>query len=64
MQMSIKLNYILYMYYKYLIVKSIQLSIINAAFWLVELYLIAHYLVKAKSAGFFGGKKGLKSSFH
>ena len=42
MQMSIKLNYILYMYYKYLIVKSIQLSIINAAFWLVELYVIAH----------------------
>ena len=39
MQLSIKLNYILYMYYQHLRAKSIQWSIINAVFWLVELLL-------------------------
>ena len=32
LQLSIKLNYILYMYYQYLRAKSIQWSIINAVF--------------------------------
>ena len=62
---QIDLKYIFSSYDYLVYVKYNYWSIINAAFWLVELLLgYMLYPTSSEKRGLFGGKKGLKSSFN